>query len=68
MQQNQFIRTLILQISLISHHQLNMPGHYVDPPGKGLGQSHAPHFSTHQKRTLIQLLHQQGKNKMLRNK
>ena len=45
-------------------------------PGKGLGQSshlhnHTPHFSAHQKRTLIQLLHQQaihsfqGKNKIL---
>ena len=61
---------------LISHHQINVPGHYVGPPGKGLGQSshlhnHAPHFSTHQKRALIQLLHQQaihsfqGKNKIL---
>ena len=65
MQQNQFIRNLILQTSLISHQQLNVPGHYVGPPGKGLGQSPAPHFSTHQKRTLIQLLDQQGKNKML---
>ena len=43
----------------------NVPGHYVDLPGKGLCQSHAPHSSTHQKRSLIQLLHQQGKNKML---
>ena len=65
MPQNQFIRTPILQTSLISHHQLNVPGHYVDLPGKGLCQSHAPNSSIHQKRSLIQLLHQQGKNKML---
>ena len=76
MPQNQFIQTLILQTSLISHHQINMPGHYASPPGKGLGQTshlhnHAPHFSAHQKRIKIQLLHQQakhsfqGKNKIL---
>ena len=76
MPQNQFIQTLILQTSLISHLQINVPGHYTSPLGKGLGQtnhlhSHAPHFSAHQKRILIQLLHQQakhsfqGKNKIL---
>ena len=73
MPQNQFIWTLVLQTSLISHHQINMPGHYVGPPGKGLGQSshlhnHAPHFSTHQKRTLIQLLHQQAIHSFLKVK
>ena len=76
MPQNQFIQTLILQTSLISHHQIDVPGHYASPPGKGLGQTshlhnHTPHFSAHQKRILVQLLHQQakhsfqGKNKIL---
>ena len=68
MPQNQFIQTLILQTSLISHYQINMPGHYAGPPGKGLGHTshlhnHAPHFSTHQKIILIQLLHQQAKHR-----
>ena len=69
MPQNQFIQTLILQTSLISHHQINMPGHYTSAPGKGLGQTshlhnHAPHFSAHQKRILIQLLHQKAKHSL----
>ena len=67
MPQNQFIRNLILQTPLISHHHINVPGHYASPPGKGLGQTshlynHAHHFSTHQKRILIQLLHQTAKH------
>ena len=43
------------------------PDEHASPPGKGLGQTshlhnHAPHFSTCQKRILIQLLHQQAKH------
>ena len=46
---------------------INVPGHYAGPPGKGLGQTsrlynHAPHFTAHQKTTLVQLLHQQVKH------